>query len=242
MSITVASGTLDTAWQEFSTVDYPASTLGTLSACIDEVGFMVRPGDSALTASTVPSSTQVAKWLMRAKQELAEVKNFTWRRRYATATLTSGSYRFSLPPDFGGMFSKTIRDTTNDRTVRVIDKNTFDSLYPDVSAESGSQIKVAAIKGRELWVTPAASGEVVEISYLRSGDDITADMSWLPEIERWRCVDFAIAEAFHSLHQDDQGDRYMSRWVAGIGKAIRADGKRKWSQQGYQARSGFQVM
>ncbi len=242
MSITVASGTLDTEWAEFSIVDYPASTLGTLSACIDEVGIKLRPGDVALTATTTPSSTQVASWILRAKEELAEIKNFTWRRRYVTATLTGGSYRFSLPPDFGGMTTKLLKDKTNDRSVRIIAQNTFDSMFPDVAAEVGLKIRLATIKGMELWVSPPASGEVVELEYLRSGDDITADMSWLPQIERWRCVDFAIAEAFYALHQDGEGDRYMFRWEKGLGKAVRADGKRKWSQQGYQARSLFQAM
>ena len=62
----------------------------------------------------------------------------------------------------------------------------------------------------------------------------TTDFSWLPEPERWRCVDRATAEAFFSLHMFEEGKIYFGLWEQGLGRAIRADGKRKWKTMAYQ--------
>jgi hypothetical protein len=37
-----------------------------------------------------------------------------------------------------------------------------------------------------------------------------------------------------------ESDRYMQKWMAGVGKAIRADGKRKWHSMNFQAQSFIQ--
>ena len=209
MSLTVASTTLDSAWVEFSTVSYSAGSLADIDACVTEVESKLRRG--TLTASTSPSTTEVQRWLQRAKQELAELRQFTWRRRYVTGTLTAGTYRYSLPPDFaGGRLG--LRDKTNDRKINFISNHQFDILYPDPDEVTSGSIIAATVKNLELWVSPPPDGaDVVELEYERSGDDITAtDFSWLPEIERFRCCDFAISEAFASLQQWENAEFYRT--------------------------------
>jgi hypothetical protein len=240
MGLTVASGTLDTSWQEFSIVDFTAGTLGTLSACIDEVEVKLNRG--TLSATTTPSTTKVADWISRAKQEVAETKQYTWKRRFVYATTTASQYRYSLPPDYdGGKLS--IRDMTNDRKIRVIDGNLFDTWYPDMSKEANGAPKVATIKNREIWLGPPSSANItIELEYDRSGDDITAgDISWLPEMARFLCCDFATAESFRSLHQWKAAQIYDDRWMAGLGKSVKADGKRKWSGVGFRCKSIFEA-
>jgi len=240
MALVVASAALDTAWTEFGVVSFTCGTLPTVSTCITEVEGKLKRG--TLSTTTTPTTTQVLAWLIRAKEELAEVRQFTWRRRYVTATLTAGTFRYSLPPDYGGGYAK-LRDMTNDRVIKLLSAHQFDLLYPDISEEANGQIIVAVIKNLELWVAPPPDGaDVLELEYERTGDDITAtDFSWLPEIERFRCCDFATAESFNSLHDYDKAQFFYNRWEKGLGKAIRADGKRRWSQMGYRARSIFQA-
>ena len=133
---------------------------------------------------------------------------------------------------------------TNDRKIGVTSNHQFDVIYPDPSAiqTTGDGSTIATVKNNELWVMPPPGADVVELSYLRSGDDITAqDFSWLPEIERFRCCDFATAEAFMSLDQFDKAQFYLGRWERGIQKAKLADGKKRWATSGYRARSVFQA-
>lgn len=240
MSLDIASTVLSTAWSEFSVVNFTAGTLPSVSACADEVEGKIRRG--TLSATSTPTLTQVYTWLIRAKEELAEVRKFTWRKRYVTAVSVAGTYRYGLPPDYGGGEIK-LRDVTNDNVIRFIDNNQFDVLFPDVSEETSGESVVATIKNRELWVAPPPDGaDIFELEYSRTGDDITTtDFSWLPELERFRCCDFATAEAFASLHDLEKAQFYLARWDSGVKKAIMADGKRKWSQIGYRARSVFQA-
>lgn len=239
MSLTVASSALSTSWAEFSITSITAGTLNTLSDCIDEVEVKLQRG--SLSATTVPSLGNVADWLIRAKQELAETRQFTWRRRYVTATLTAGTYRYGLPPDYGGGYI-SIRDMTNDKRIMIVNNHIFDLHYPDMAEVQNGQILVATIRNNEIQFAPAPDGsDVIELDYERTGDDITAsDFSWLPEIERFRCCDFATGEAFAALHQWEAADRYFARWNYGLGKASRADGKKRWSQSGFKVRSVFQ--
>lgn len=240
MSLTVASTSLSTSWSEFSTVDYTAGSLANQAACVTEVESKLRRG--TLSATSTPSDTSVKRWLQRAKQELAEIRKFTWRRRYVTGTLTAGSYRYSLPPDFGGG-NLNIRDKTNDNKVKVVSDHVFDTIYPDPAEETNGGILVACVKNLELWVCPPPDGsDIIELEYERTGDDITAtDFSWLPEIERFRCCDFATAEAFSSLHEWENAQIYYAIWEKGLSKASRSDGRRKWSSSGYRVRSVFQA-
>jgi len=240
MSLTVASAALDTSWAEFGAVAYTAGTLADEDACVTEVESRLRRG--TLSATTTPSTTEVKRWLQIAKQELAEIKNFTWKKRYVTATLAAGAYRYSLPPDFSGG-AINIRDKTNNNSVRVVNTHVFDTLFPDPAEETSSEIVCACVRNLELWVMPPPNGnDVVELHYERTGDDVTAtDFSWLPEIERNRCCLYAIYHSFASLKEWDATNFYKNEWKDGLGKAIRSDGKRKWSTTGYRVRSVFQA-
>jgi len=238
MSIVVASAALDTAWSEFGLVSFSTSTLATLSACIEEVESKLKRG--TLGATTTPSDVDVARWLDRGKQELVETKNYTFRKRYVTGNTVALQYRYALPTDYGGG-ALAIRDMTNDREIRVWDEAMFNLKFPDPSEESADEPTIACIKNMELWlVSPPAAVYALELSYDRSGEATATDFSWLPIIERFRVCDFATAEALASLHDYDKAQFYYTRWEKGIGKAIRADGKRKWKRMRYQAMSIFQ--
>ncbi len=240
MSLTVASAALDLAWSEFGAVAYTAGTLNTVSTCIDHVTVKLNRG--TLSGTTTPTLDNVSEWLIRAKQELVETKRFTFKRRYVTATLTAGTFRYALPPDYsGGEIS--IRDLTRDDRINVTSNHQFDVLYPDIAELSNGNIELATIKNNELWVAPAPSGnDIIELEYMRSGDDITAqDFSWLPELSRFLCCDFACGEAFMALQEYDVAQFYLGRWEAGLKKAGKADGKKRWATSGYRARSVLQA-
>lgn len=234
MSITDATTSLATTWTEQSTVSFNAGTLATISSCVTEVESKLKRG--TLSTSSTPTLTQVQTWLKRAKQELAETKGYTFKRRYASTSTVSGTYRYALPPDFNGG-RVAVKDTTNDRYIQLWNEYHFDAKYPDVSAEDTNEPLVGTIKNNELWLCPAPDGVyTLELEYDRSGaDNTTTDFSWLPEIERFRCCDYALAEAFESLHMFDVADRYLQKWNMGVGKARRADGKRRWRSMNFQA-------
>jgi len=240
MPITDATTSLSTTWTEQSVVAFTAGTLASITECVSEVEVKLKRG--TLTASTTPSTINVQTWLIRAKQELAEIKQFTWKRRYAQATGVAGQYRYGLPPDYtGGHLS--IRDASNDNPIMLVPNHLYDQYFPDMSSETSGDATFATIKGNEIWFGPPLTGsETLEIEYDRSGDDTTAsDFSWLPEIDRFRCCDFATAEAFRSLHQWEAAAVYDARWQQGIIKAVHADGKKKWSSVGFRCHSIFEA-
>jgi len=239
MTITVASAALDTTWVEFGAVSFTTGTLATMSACIDEVASKLKRG-STLTTTTTPTAQAVTNWIVRAKEELVEIKNFTFKRRYVTTDTVAAQYRYSMPNDYaGGQIS--LRDMTNDRYLIEWSRGRFDLKYPDPAEETNDEPSVFCVKGMELWLIPPPAGAyTLELEYGRSGDDATQDILWLPELERFRCCDFATAEAFRSLHDYEKAIVYDNRWREGLGKAVRADGKRKWKSRGGQAISIFQ--
>lgn len=239
MSITDSTTALDTVATEQSVVAFTAGNLSTVAECVTEVQSKLKRG--TLGTTSTPTLVEVQRWLSRAKQELAEVKGFTWKRRYATMSTVANQSRYALPPDFNGGIVR-LRDTTNDRFIEFYSLDQFDTTYPDLSAETSGEPLYAAVKGMELWLAPPPSSVFTfEIEYQRSGDDnTTTDFSWLPEIERFRCCDFAIAESFASLHMWTESDRYMQKWMMGIGKAIKADARRKWQSMSYQCQSAIQ--
>ena len=234
MSINDSGSSLDLTWSEQSTVSFNAGTLADINDCATEVETKLRRG--TLSATSSPTLAQVKQWLIRAKQELAETKGYTYRRRYATATTTAGTYRYALPPDFnGGMVA--IRDTTNNFPLKGWPREHFDIKYPDPSEENNDESTIFCVKNNEVWLVPPPAGSyTLEIEYDRTGADNTpSDFSWLPEIERFRCCDFAVAESFESLHMFDVANRYFQKWNQGLGKARRSDGKRKWKGMGFRA-------
>ena len=227
MGITEASAPLDTPnWAEYGVVSTNIGTLATLSACIDAVSDKLNR--APITATTKPSDAQVAGYITRAKEELAQVKSYDFLRRYVIATMTAGVWRYSLPPDCKKILS--LRDTTNDRGISVIEPYAFDTMFPDMAEVQANQSKFACQKNLELWLSPPPSADVFELQYERDGDDVLAsqDISWLPEIERWRCVDFATAESWELLNQYDRSGHYKQKWLQHIALGKRADNKRKF--------------
>ena len=318
MTLSVASTSLTApSWAELSKISYIAGALPTIEECVDEVESKLNRG--TLTESTKPKISDVKRWLKRAIQEAAEFNQSSWRRRYVTAALTAGTYRYALPPDFGGG-QLNVRDKTNDSKINMVSDHVFDVLWPDPAEATSGSILCACVKGLELWVAPPPNGsDVVELEYERTGTsladvkDVTGitkatpgvvsvsahgyavgdivyfsgltemtelnstfqtvtvrddadsfsindtsgysaaettggscvssihDLTWLPEIERFRACDFALRDAFESLHQWDAADRYDQRVGINMQKAKRADGKKRWSTMGYRARSVFQA-
>ena len=232
----------DTHATEYTEQRIGTFTVGTLSSStelITEVETRLQRG--TLSTSTVPSTTQIGYWLERAKMELSEIRGFTFRRKYAQTTTEAGTYIYGLPPDYNGGYT-SLRDVSNKRSIKLIGRHIFDSKYPDPSDESNNEPRIACIKKMSVWLIPPPDGAyTLEIEYDRSGAETTEnDYSWLPEMERWRCVDFATAEAFKVLHQWSASREYEAKWNNGMRKAVRADGKRKWREMGFQAYSNFQ--
>ena len=226
MSITDSTTTLDTAWTEQSIAQFSSGVLSTIATCVSEVESKLKRG--TLSATTAPTLTQVQNWLKRAKLELMEFKDYSFSRKYAYADCTADTYRYALPGDFGGGQVR-LRDITNNMVIPIVFPERFDAYWPDVSEETSGQIKKATIKNLELWVAPAPSAsDRLELEYSRSGAETTADdFSFLPELERFRCCDFALGHAFESIHMFDISDRFRQYFDIGLQKSHRANIRRK---------------
>jgi len=240
MPITDSTATLTTAWTERSTVDFLSGTLATITEMITEVEDKLKRG--TLSASTSPTSTAVQKWLIRAKEELMQTKSYTFSRRYAYATLDSGDHIIALPPDYNGGHVR-VKDQTNDFMLVMVSPFDFDLKYPDISKESNDEPDFCCIKNMEMWIAPPVSGSTeLELEYERSGsDNTTTDFSFLPEIERFRCCDYAIYESCESLENWEKAKWYRTKWEAGMVLSNKADTRRKWKNMGFQAKSDFQA-
>lgn len=238
-TITDSTTTLTTAWTENSIPVFTTGVLSDMDACITEVESKLKRG--TLGASSTPTLTQAQNWLKRAKLEISEAFGFEFKRKYAYCDLTANTYVYSLPPDYdGGRIS--LKDTTNNREIPVWTSAWYDLKFPDPSEENSDQVLVACIKNMELWVAPPPNGsDRIELEYPRSGAETTADdFSWLPELMRYRCCDFAQAEAFESLHMFEHADRYRMKFEAGVMKAKRADTRKRWQGKKMSAISVFQ--
>lgn len=240
MSITDMTGSLELSWQEIDAVSFTAGTLADEDACVSQVEKKLQRG--TLSTSTEPSTTDVKAYLVRAKEILCETYGYSWVRRFAYATLTSGEHRFALPPDYaGGRIS--LRDITNNKSMRPCDPDTFMKSFPDID-EYGSTdpgVGVFTIINRELWVSYNVSGSPrIELEYARSGDDnTTSDMTYIPEPMRWRLVDYAIAECFEQLHEYERAQYFGGKWAGQLQIAKKKSGRMKWTHANAQARSWF---
>jgi len=95
MTLVVASTALTTpAWSEFSRPAYSVGGLSNMAACLKEVESKLNRG--TINSTSKPTDSEVYRWLQRAKMELAETRQYTWKRRYVTATLTADVYRYAL--------------------------------------------------------------------------------------------------------------------------------------------------
>lgn len=236
MTIVDATTSLALAWTEQAIVSFTAGSLSSITECMTYIETHLRRG--TIGATTEPSTSEVQLAFIRGKQELMTIKSFSFARRFAQATAVGGTYRYALPPDFQGL--KGIRDQTNDRDLLVWPPGIFDTRFPDPASYGTNEPQVVTIKGMEMWIYPPPSGAfVLELEYERSGDDNTAtDVSWLPQAERFRCCDFAIADLLDSL-QDERAQVYWQRWGQGLMRSGKSDSKKRWRHR-RQAISIFQ--
>jgi hypothetical protein len=226
MSIVDSAANLSTTWTEQTVVGFTSGVLSTINDCVSEVESKLKRG--TLSATTSPTLIQVKNWLKRGKLELMEFKNYTFARKYAYADGVAGQYRYALPPDFNGGTVR-LRDITNDSDIALWMPEWYDRRFPDPSEFASGVVTCATIKYMELWTFPAPSGsDRLELEYSRSGAETTADdFSFLPELSRFRCCDFALSHAFESLHMFDVADRFRQYWDIGLAKSVRADNRKK---------------
>jgi hypothetical protein len=233
MTIASATTTTELAWQEVDVVSFTAGTLSDINALKYEVERKLQRG--TLNDTSSPTIDEVQNWIIRAIEETAEAYNFNYTRRYAYATPDAGSYRFALPPDFGGG-ATYLRDTTNNNYVPLIDKRTMDLKWPDISERGSSKASCAAIKDRELWLSPPSDGARLELEYRSTGESRTTVITHIPEPMRFKVVDGALSEAWEYLHEFDKAQYYKQKHMGMIQQAKRADGKQKFAASGYMAR------
>ena len=213
--------------------------MNTVTQMLTEVEGKLKRG--TLSATSSPTSTQVQTWLIRAKEELMQTKSYTFARRYASATISADAYRAALPPDYnGGQMS--VRDQTNNRNITIWPPDRFFLKFPDVDEESSNEPLCCCIRNRELFFAPPTHQDItVEINYDRSGDDNTAtDFSFLPEIERFYCCDFALGEACEMLQDWQRMKMYREKWLFNLGFSRKADARRRWKDYGYRCISMFE--
>lgn len=218
-----------------SGVSFNAGTLSTITSCVSHVESNINRG--TLSATSKPTSTEVQNWLIRAKQELMDTFGYTWSRVFSYMDTTAGTYRYALPLDFaeGGY---VIRDITQDERLTPVDSVLFDTLFPDVAGDSNAAPSYYTIKDRELWLSQPAGGTYrLEIEYLRSGDDsTTTDVSYIPELMRFRMCDYATYRSFVALQMWNDANVYKAEWEISLGKSNKRDKKKRWAAQGYKVR------
>jgi hypothetical protein len=225
---------VDTTVTAITSVTLTAGTLSDIDACVVEVGDKLSRG--TLSSTTTPTSSQVQRWLIRAKEELCEVFGFHWARSYGYFTTVAADYIYGL----GGAYEiHSLRDTTNDKLIRLVTRHQFDTKYPDPSAETSDKPALACLKGYELWFIPPPDGAYkIEVEYSREGhDSTTTDISYIPEVARFRMCDFALAEAYEYLDNFDRAAYWRQKWDVGVAKHRRASGRKKWAKAGYQCMS-----
>ncbi len=224
---------LATTWTEQTVVEFNAGTLADIAACITHVGGKLQRG--TLGASSTPTSTQISNELVRAKEELCEVFGFTWQRKYSYADTVAAQYRYALPKDYAG--EPRLRDTTSNRFLEFYDNFRYDLKYPDMSEETANEPPGFTVKDRELWlINPPAGVYRLELEYNRSGDDSTAtDITYLPELMRFKICVFASYQGFLILHEYEKAQIFREEWMEGLLKSKRQSGKQKWASSGYQA-------
>ena len=239
MSITDSTTSLDTAWVERRTVDFTCGTMPDLSALVTEVESKLNRG--TLSSTSVPSLSDVQRWLVRGKAQLLQGKAYSFANRFAHATLSLGCYTLGLPPDFNGG-KLTVADRTNDITLKAVSAHLFDLKYPDLNDESNGLVKFYSIQNMKMYFAPPAQSDIeIRLTYIRSGDDNTAtDFSYIPEVERFRCCDYALFEANESLENFTAAEWYLKKWQMGVKSSNVADGRRKWKDTGYRMISIFE--
>jgi hypothetical protein len=214
---------------------FNAGTLPNITSCVTKVQSNLNRG--TLSATSKPTLTDVQEWLIRAKQELAEQHGFTWKKVFSYMDTGASEYRYALPPDFGDG-GYIIRDITQDIRLTVIDPVAFDTLFPDVAGSSSAAPTYCTIKGNELWLSQPASGtNRLELEYDRTGDDTsTTDISYLPELMRFKICDYATYRGFIALERWDAANAYKGEWQVGSATTKKRDVRKTWKALGYKVR------
>jgi hypothetical protein len=215
-------------------VAFNQGTLANQAAILGQVEDNLHRG--TLSASTSPTNTQVNNWIVRAKQELLERFGFTWRRAYAYASLAAGTAQYGLPTDFiGGGGETRLRNTTDDAIITYVDNVTFDYEFPDPLGTNNASPEYYTIKDRELWLSSPSDGTyTVELEYNRSGDDSTAsDISYIPEVFRFKLADRVTFLAFRFLQMWEAAAMYKVDWEEGVERGKKQDARGKWAAMGY---------
>ena len=231
---------LETTWTAQSAVAFTSGTLADIDACTTQVEKNINRG--SLGSTSTPTDTEVQNWLVRAKQELQDMYGFSWRRVFKYASTVAGTYRYALPPDFAGG-STVLRDITQNKRLDYLDPISFDSKFPDVAGDGNSAPAIFTIKDRELWLqAPADAVSTLEFEYTRSGDDATAtDISYLPELMRFRICDYATYKSYLRLQEWEAANIFKGEWMGGVQQAKRGDGKKKWQSMGYKAQNWHNI-
>lgn len=214
---------------------FNAGTLSNIDDCTAHVQSKLNRG--TLSANSKPMLKDVQDWLARAKQELMEAHNFTWRRVFSYVDTVVSTYRYTLPADFGeGGY--ILRDITNDIRLTPIDSVSFDSIFPDVAGDSTSVPEYYTLKDRELWLSQPASGTYrLELEYERTGDDVSPNtVSYIPELMRFKMCDYAIYRSFIEIENWNAAQAYKGEWDGGIFQSKKRDTRKRWAALGYKAR------
>ena len=216
-------------------MSFNAGTLSNIDACVTQVQGNLNRG--TLSESSKPKLSEVKNWLIRAKQELAEQHGFDWRRVFSYMNTASAGYRYNLPNDFGEG-GHVIRDTTQDIRLVYIDPVAFDSIFVDPAGDSSAAPNYYTIKSHEIWLGQPASGVFkLELEYDRTGADTsTEDVSYLPELMRFRICDYATYRGFIALENWNAAQMYKEEWKVSSVTSKKRDTKSKWKARGYKVR------
>jgi len=228
---------ITTTWTQRDTVSFTAGTITSISDCVTQVQNALHRGP--LSSSTTPTSTQVQQFLIRGKQKLIEKFGFSWRRKYVYASTAAGTWQYALPADFGGGATVLREITSSDSVLTFYDVNTFPHLFPDVAGSDNAIPSGYTIKDRELWLSSPADGTyTLELEYPRTGDDSTAsDVSYLPEIARFKICDYALYRSYLLLQNWEMAQIYKAEWQSEINDAKEDESHRKWASMGYMAKN-----
>lgn len=222
---------LSTTWTQNDAVAFNTGVLSDISACVSQVEQNLMRG--SLSSSSVPTDSQVQDWLIIGKQELCSKHGFSWKRRYVYADTVAGTWRYAMPADYAGGVI-VIRNLTTDEVLDFYPNAEFD-IFVDPAGQDQAEPTECTIKDRELWLSAPADGVYrLEMEYPRTGaDDTATDISYLPELFRYRICDYATYRAFIMLQQWTAAQAYKSEWQQGVTEDQASDNKKKWAQMGY---------
>ena len=232
--------TLDsTEWTAQSAVSFNAGSIADTTEIATKVGNNL---SRTISATSTPTSTEVADWVVQGKQALCEEYGFTWKRKYVYADTVANYARYSLPADYSGGAS-ILRDLTQDKRLILVDLVSFNTMYPDPEGQSNAAPSEYCIRDRELWLKAPADGVYrLELEYERSGDDSTStDITYIPDIFRAKIVEYCTYKAFLRIQNFQAASMYKAEWEAAVQKSKKSDKKRVYEGMNYMAKNWHYV-